>query len=187
MTIHSTAIDGLLVIEPSVYTDDRGYFFEHYNKKAFRKMTGVAANFVQDNESSSMAGTIRGLHFQVPPFEMGKLIRVVNGSVLDVAVDLRVGSPTFGRHASVVLSAQNKRQMWVPPGFAHGFLALEDDSIVSYKCSTYYNRDSERCLRWNDPDLGIDWGVDKPLLSEKDANSPLFREFDSPFIYSDEP
>jgi dTDP-4-dehydrorhamnose 3,5-epimerase len=187
MTIHSTSIDGLLVIEPDVFTDERGYFFEPFNKARFAKLTGVRAAFVQDNESSSNAGTLRGLHFQLPPNEQGKLVRVVSGAVLDVAVDLRVGSPHFGQHASIVLSAANKLQLWIPPGFAHGFLALDDNSVVSYKCSGYYNRDSERCLRWNDPDLGIDWGVDKPLLSEKDANSPLFREFDSPFIYSDEP
>lgn len=183
MIIHSTAIDGLLVIEPYVYTDARGYFFEHFNKLTFKEMTGLVIDFVQDNESSSMAGTLRGLHFQVPPFAMGKLIRVVNGSVLDVAVDLRVGSPTFGQHASAVLSAENKLQMWVPPGFAHGFLALEDHSIVSYKCTTYFNRESERALRWDDEDLGIDWGINSPLLSEKDANAQLFRDFESPFHY----
>lgn len=187
MIVHSTAIDGPLVIEPEVYADERGYFFEPFNKARFLKLTGIRTGFVQDNESSSAAGTLRGLHFQIPPFEQGKLVRVVTGAVLDVAVDLRKGSPHFGRHISVVLSGSNKLQLWIPPGFAHGFLALEDHSVVSYKCSGYYHREAERCIRWNDPDLGIDWGVDEPLLSAKDTAAPLFRDFSSPFNYSSEP
>lgn len=183
MIVHSTAIDGVLVLEPEVYTDERGYFFEPFNAKRFASLTGVRVGFVQDNESQSNAGTLRGLHFQRPPYEQGKLVRVVHGAVLDVAVDLRVGSPTFGQHASVVLSAANRLQLWIPPGFAHGFLALENASIVSYKCSGYYNREAELGLRWDDPDLGIDWGVEQPLLSAKDAAAPLFAEFDSPFDY----
>lgn len=187
MIIHSTTIDGLLVIEPEVYTDERGYFFEPFNKARFRKLTGIRTGFVQDNESSSDAGTLRGLHFQSPPFEQGKLVRVVNGAILDVAVDLRKGSPHFGRHISVVLSGKNKLQLWIPPGFAHGFLALEDHSVVSYKCSGYYNREGECSIRWNDPDLGIDWGIDDPLLSAKDAIAPFFSDFASPFNYLSEP
>ncbi len=187
MIVHSTAIDGLLIIEHDVYSDDRGYFFEPFNAKRFAKTTGVRVNFVQDNESQSDAGTLRGLHFQVPPFEQGKLVRAISGAVLDVAVDLRVGSPTFGQHASIVLSGANKLQLWIPPGFAHGFLALENRSVVGYKCSGYYNREAERSLRWEDPDLGIDWGVENPLLSAKDAAAPMFRDFSSPFLYPDEP
>lgn len=183
MTVHSTPIEGLLLIEPSVFRDERGYFFECFNAQRFQEATGLEVNFVQDNESCSGANTLRGLHFQVPPADQGKLVRVTRGVALDVAVDLRKGSPTFGQHHSVLLSAANKLQFWVPPGFAHGFLTLEDDTIFSYKCSGYYNKEAERSLKWDDPDLGIDWGIDSPVVSEKDASAGAFAAFDSPFTY----
>jgi dTDP-4-dehydrorhamnose 3,5-epimerase len=186
MTIHSTPIDGLLIIEPSVFRDDRGYFFESFNAESFKEATGLDTAFVQDNESGSAAHTLRGLHFQVPPAEQGKLVRVTKGAALDVAVDLRKGSPTFGQHHSVLLSAANKVQFWIPPGFAHGFLTLEDDTIFSYKCTGFYNKDAERTLKWDDPDLGIDWGVEEPIVSAKDAAAGAFNDFESPFIYHED-
>lgn len=142
---------------------------------------GIDHNFVQDNESKSMKGVLRGLHFQRPPFAQGKLVRVMKGAVLDVAVDLRKSSPTFGQWASIELTEDNKFMYWVPPGFAHGFVTLEDNTVFFYKCTNVYNKESEGSLRWNDPTLNIDWGVAEPLLSEKDKIAPLFDSFKSPF------
>ena len=180
MIIKKTEIEGLLEIEPNVLQDDRGYFLESFRQNLLQSI-GIEAHFVQDNESASKKGVLRGLHFQAPPHEQGKLVRVIKGSVWDVAVDIRVGSPTFGKHCAILLSEQNKKQFWIPPGFAHGFLVLEDDTIFSYKCTAYYNKESEGTLRWNDPTLGISWNFAEPILSEKDKVAPLLSELVSPF------
>ncbi|MBW7847519.1 MAG: dTDP-4-dehydrorhamnose 3,5-epimerase [Bacteroidales bacterium] len=180
MEIIKTGIAGLLIVKPQVFEDHRGYFFESYNKEKFLSQ-GIDQNFVQDNESKSMKGVLRGLHFQAPPFAQGKLVRVMKGAVLDVAVDLRKQSPTYGKWASIELTESNKWMYWVPPGFAHGFLTLEDNTVFFYKCTNVYNKMSEGSIRWNDPDLGIDWGISQPLLSDKDREAPLFKDFTSPF------
>ena len=181
MELIKTSIDGLLIIKPDVFKDDRGYFFESYNKERFAK-AGLNMDFVQDNESKSCKGVLRGLHFQKPPFAQGKLVRVIKGSVMDVAVDLRKDSPTYGKWESVVLTEDNKLQFWIPEGFAHGFVALEDNTIFNYKCTNVYNKESEGSILWNDPDININWNIDNPILSEKDKISPLFKNFESPFI-----
>lgn len=175
MRIITTPIEGLLEIEPTVFQDARGYFFESWNEQKFRAV-GLDFRFVQDNESCSEKGVLRGLHFQVAPHAQGKLVRVVRGAVLDVAVDIRPTSATFGKHYALVLSAENKKQFWIPPGFAHGFLTLEDNTIFAYKCTDYYHKDSERSLLWNDPALGIDWGIANPILSDKDRVAPTLVE-----------
>lgn len=180
MNIQTTPIEGLLIIHPQVFSDHRGYFIESYNQKVFEEVV-KGISFVQDNESASSINTLRGLHFQAPPFDQGKLVRVVKGKALDVAVDIRKSSPTYGKYVSVLLDDQQKTQFWIPPGFAHGFLALEQDTIFSYKCTNYYHKASEGCILWNDPDLNIHWGIDDPLVSEKDAQGKLFRNFISPF------
>lgn len=175
MQIITTEIPGLLIIQPRVFEDGRGYFFESYNKKALAEQ-GFTADFVQDNQSMSQKGVLRGLHFQAPPHTQGKLVSVIRGAVLDVAVDLRSSSPTYGKHVSIELTGKNKTMFWVPEGFAHGFATLEDNTIFSYKCTNYYHKDSEQSLLWNDPALGIDWGLDAPLLSEKDKTGRLLKE-----------
>ena len=180
MEIVKTKIPDLYIIKPTVFTDKRGYFFESYNKQAFLR-NGIDQNFVQDNESKSAKGVLRGLHFQKPPFAQGKLVRVMHGAVLDVAVDLRNGSPTYGQWVAVELNHDNKWMYWIPPGFAHGFVTLEDDTVFFYKCTNVYNKESEGSILWNDPDLNIDWKVDNPTLSEKDLVSPSFKDFISPF------
>lgn len=181
MKIINTAIPDLLIIEPKVFYDERGYFFESFNQANF-EASGMSYTFVQDNESLSAKGTIRGLHLQKPPYAQGKLIRAVSGAILDVAVDLRLSSPTYGRWLSVVLSAENKRQYFVPPGFAHGFKTLEDNTIINYKCTALYHKESEVSIQWDDPDLNIDWELDTPpLLSEKDLNGIAFADFKNPF------
>ncbi|MBQ5689046.1 MAG: dTDP-4-dehydrorhamnose 3,5-epimerase [Bacteroidales bacterium] len=181
MELIKTSIDGLLIIKPDVFKDERGYFYESYNKERFAKI-GLNIDFVQDNESKSDKGVLRGLHFQKPPFAQGKLVRVIKGSVMDVAVDLRKDSPTYGKWESVVLTEENKLQFWIPEGFAHGFVALEDNTIFNYKCTNVYNKESEGSILWNDPDININWNIDNPILSEKDKISPLFKNFESPFI-----
>ena len=180
MEIIETKIKDLLVIKPDVFIDERGYFFESYNRQRFLEH-GLDMTFVQDNESQSMRGVLRGLHFQRPPFAQGKLVRVVKGAVMDVAVDLRKDSPTYGQWESVLLTEGNKFMYWIPEGFAHGFVCLEDHSVFTYKCTNVYNKASEGSIRWNDPDLGINWGIEDPILSEKDKVSPLFKEFVTPF------
>lgn len=174
-------IEGLVIIDPKVFGDARGYFFESYNVEHFAA-AGLNMTFVQDNQSFSGKGILRGLHFQAPPHDQGKLLRVVQGSIFDVAVDIRKGSPTYGKYESVVLSAENKRMFYIPEGFAHGFYTLEPDTLVQYKCTDVYHPQSEGGLMWNDPDLGIEWPLDgEPLLSEKDKRYVPFREFNSPF------
>lgn len=176
MEILTTEIPGLLIIKPDVFYDERGYFFESYNRNKFAE-AGVDVDFVQDNESRSMKGVLRGLHFQREPFAQGKLVRVVKGEVLDVAVDIRKNSPTFGKWASIKLSGENKLMYWIPEGFAHGFLTLEDDTIFTYKCTGVYNKPAEASIRWNDPELSINWEFDNPILSSKDENAPLFSDY----------
>ncbi len=180
MNIKKTDLSGLLVIEPRIFDDERGYFFESYNLPLFKE-SGIDVNFLQDNESMSAKGVLRGLHFQEPPFEQGKLVRVARGAVLDVSVDIRKDSPTFGKWLGYELSEQNKRMLWIPPGFAHGFVSLSEHTIFIYKCTKLYNRESENSILWNDPELNIDWGIENPLVSDKDTIAPLFRELVSPF------
>ncbi len=179
MNIIPTEIDGVLIIEPRIFQDSRGYFFESFNLREFEEKVGVI-DFVQDNESKSCYGVVRGLHFQRDGHSQAKLVRVVKGKVLDVAVDLRRGSATYGRHVAVELSEDNHRQFFIPRGFAHGFSVLSDEVIFQYKCDNYYCPSSEGAIAWNDPDLGIDWRIpeDKVILSEKDRNHPFLRDYE---------
>lgn len=172
MEVTQTPIEGLKIIQPKVWGDARGHFFESYSEAAF-KAAGLPTDFVQDNQSLSAKGILRGLHFQKPPYAQGKLVRVIKGAVLDVAVDIRSSSPTYGQHFAIELNEENKTMLWVPPGFAHGFLTLADDTIFVYKVTGIYNKESEGGLLWNDPALGIQWGIENPLLSDKDKVQPL--------------
>ena len=181
MKIHSTPISGLLIIQPTVFEDTRGYFFESFNKKQFVE-AGINLDFVQDNQSLSQAGVLRGLHFQHPPHEQGKLVRVIKGAVLDVAVDIRKGSDTYGKSFSIELNENNKTLFWIPPGFAHGFLTTENNTIFSYKCTGFYNKQAEDCILWNDSELAIQWGINNPTLSDKDKEGKIFKTFTSPFL-----
>jgi len=165
-----------MIIKPDVFEDQRGYFFESYNREVFLKHA-LDLNFVQDNESMSKKGVLRGLHFQNPPYAQGKLVRVIRGSVRDVAVDIRKGSHTYGKWHSVVLTDKNKWMYWIPEGFAHGFVTLEENTIFFYKCTNVYHKDSEGCIRWNDPVLNIDWGITEPIVSDRDNNAPFFNEY----------
>ena len=204
MNYIQTDIPGVMILEPKVFGDSRGYFFESFSQREFDAGVVIQAMcasangdispqysgengicFVQDNESRSRYGVLRGLHFQRPPFAQSKLVRVATGRVLDVAVDIRKGSPTYGRSVSVELSAENHRTLFLPRGMAHGFSVLSDDVIFQYKCDNYYAPQSEGAIAWNDPDLAIDWKLplEDVILSEKDSHHPLFRDFDSPFIY----
>ena len=179
MNIIPTEIDGVLIIEPRIFQDSRGYFFESFNLREFEEKVGVI-DFVQDNESKSCYGVVRGLHFQRDGHSQAKLVRVVKGKVLDVAVDLRRCSGTYGRHVAVELSEDNHRQFFIPSGFAHGFSVLSDEVIFQYKCDNYYCPSSEGAIAWNDPDLGIDWRIpeDKVILSEKDRNHQFLRDYE---------
>ena len=180
MIIEKTFIDGLLIIRPKVFQDDRGYFYESFNARAFAE-AGIKSEFVQDNQSLSNRGVLRGLHFQRPPHAQAKLVRVINGSVLDIAVDIRKNSPTYGKHVSILLSGENKTMFYIPEGFAHGFATLEDQTVFSYKCAGYYDKASEDTLLWNDPALAIDWTISDPVLSEKDKVGKLLNDLNSPF------
>ncbi len=180
MELISTSIKDLFIVQPKVFEDARGYFFESYNESVF-KLKDIHENFVQDNQSLSQTGVLRGMHFQAPPFAQGKLVRVIKGAVLDVALDIRKNSPTYGKHVDIVLDERNKTMLWIPAGFAHGFLTLEPDTIFSYKCTNVYNKASEDCILWNDPYLNINWDVKNPTLSEKDMQGKLFKDFISPF------
>jgi len=184
MNLIQTPIADLFVIEPKVWKDNRGYFYESFSAKVFTE-AGIKADFVQDNQSFSQKGTLRGLHAQKAPFAQGKLVRVIQGKVLDVAVDARKGSSTYGQHFSIELSGENHKQLWVPPGFLHGFLTLEDDTIFTYKVTNYYDKESEVGVIWNDADLNINWNEDLTkedlLLSDKDLILPSFKDFVSPF------
>lgn len=180
MKLLTTPLPQLMIIQPDIFADARGYFYESYNKKAFEKLE-INASFVQDNESLSQKNVLRGLHLQQPPYTQGKLVRVIKGAVLDVALDLRKASPTYGQHFSIELNEQNKTMLYVPEGFAHGFATLEDNTIFSYKCTNFYHKDSELTILWNDPALAINWQVKSPLLSEKDKNGVLLKNFKSMF------
>lgn len=180
MELIETGIKDLWIIKPRVFEDPRGYFFESYNQQSFAKH-GLNMNFVQDNQSLSHRGVLRGLHFQAPPFSQGKLVRVITGAVLDVVVDIRKNSPTFGQHFAIELNEEDKTMFYVPEGFAHGFATLRDHTIFSYKCTNVYNKESEGCLLWNDPVLGIDWKLENPLLSEKDLLGIPLKDLPSPF------
>lgn len=184
MNVIQTEIPGVVIIEPRIFGDSRGYFFESFSEKNFNEQV-AEVKFVQDNESKSCYGVIRGLHFQKPPHAQAKLVRVVKGRVLDVAVDVRKGSPTYGKHVAVELSEENHRQFFIPRGFAHGFAVLSDEAVFQYKCDNYYAPQSEGSVAWNDPDLGIDWKIepDKVILSEKDSRHPCLKDIDSPFEY----
>ena len=180
MEIIKTPLEGLLVIKPRIFGDDRGYFFESWSKQSFTEI-GLDLDFVQDNQSISSKGVLRGLHFQNLPYAQGKLVRVIKGAVLDVALDIRKNSPTYGQHFSIELSEENKTIVWIPPGFAHGFLTLKDNTIFSYKCTGVYNKESEGALLWNDKDLNINWKINDPLVSEKDLVAGNFKDFASKF------
>lgn len=176
----NTNIDGLVVLEPRVFEDKRGYFFESYNINQFSDV-GIDKIFIQDNQSLSQKGVLRGLHFQNPPYAQAKLVRVIKGSVLDVAVDIRKDSPTYGQSFSVELTEQNKKMLYIPEGFAHGFLTLEDNTIFSYKCSETYHPEAEEAILWSDKDLDINWNVEHPMVSDKDEKAQAFRAFKSQF------
>ena len=182
MQVTETKIPGLLIIEPKVFGDERGFFFESYNEKAFNEATGVSPRFVQDNHSKSVKGVLRGLHYQLPPRAQGKLVRVVQGEVFDVAVDIRKGSPTYGQWVAELLSAENKKQLWIPPGFAHGFLTLSDTAEFLYKTTDTWSPEHERAIIWNDPTLNIDWPLDSlvPQLAAKDAAAVAFNAAEIP-------
>jgi dTDP-4-dehydrorhamnose 3,5-epimerase len=178
-------IAGLLVIAPDIYNDDRGYFFESFNQIKYKEL-GIPDEFVQDNISKSKIGTVRGLHYQVGEKAQGKLCQVIEGEVLDVAVDIRFNSPTFGKHFSLILNSETKFQLWIPTGFAHGFSVLSDEAIFSYKCTNYYSKEHERSILFNDPDLKIDWKVQQPIVSDKDLKADKFNEIERDFKYINE-
>lgn len=180
MKITTTPIEGLFVIEPQVFKDERGYFYESYNIDKFKE-AGIIDTFIQDNQSLSQKGAIRGLHFQAPPFEQGKLVRVVRGAVFDVVVDIRKNSATYGQHFDVELTEENMLMFYIPAGFAHGFETLADNTIFQYKCTNVYNKASEGGILWNDSDLNIKWQTKAPIISAKDQELPAFNTFVSPF------
>jgi dTDP-4-dehydrorhamnose 3,5-epimerase len=177
MKVTPSTISDVLIIEPDVYGDNRGYFFESWNHQKYSQL-GITSNFIQDNESCSKFGVLRGLHYQAAPYTQAKLIRVISGTVLDIAVDIRKGSPTFGQHVAIEISGENKRQVFIPRGFAHGFIVLSNQVIFNYKCDNYYMPSSERGIAFNDPTLNINWPIDIKdcILSEKDLKNPLFKD-----------
>ena len=183
MNIIKTSIEGLLILEPRIFIDSRGYFFESFSQRKFDEKVGKIT-LVQDNESKSTYGVMRGLHFQCPPFSQTKLVRCVKGSVLDIAVDIRKGSPTYGQHVAVELTEENHRQIFIPKGFAHGFAVLSETAVFQYKCDEFYHPESEGGISILDETLNIDWRIptDKAILSDKDTKHPLLKDFDSPFI-----
>ncbi|MDB4204819.1 dTDP-4-dehydrorhamnose 3,5-epimerase [Polaribacter sp.] len=184
MKFIKTSIEGLVIIEPRVFGDERGYFLESYNEKEFEQAI-CKVSFMQDNESKSSKGVLRGLHFQKPPFNQAKLVRCIEGRVLDVAVDIRKGSPTYGKHVAIELSGENKKQLHVPRGFAHGFSVLSETAIFAYKVDNKYAPESDSGIRYDDTELGIDWGLpqEEIQLSEKDKDLPSFKDLDSPFKF----
>ena len=175
MQVEKTEFDGLLILQPKIFKDERGFFFESWNKSVFKSL-GVNISFVQDNQSVSKKNVLRGLHFQYHPHGQGKLVRVSNGSAIDVVLDLRKDSKTYGKHFKCKLSDQNATMLWIPYGFAHGFIALEDQTVFQYKCDELYHPESEGCIVWNDPSLGIDWGIKNPIVSSKDQEGKLFKD-----------
>ena len=187
MEVIKTDIEGVVIIEPRIFRDDRGYFYESFSQREFEEKV-CRTTFVQDNQSKSSYGVLRGLHFQKPPYCQSKLVRCIKGAVLDVAVDLRKGSPTFGKHVAVELTEENHRQLFVPRGFAHGFAVLSEEAVFQYKCDNFYNKESEGAIAWDDPELAIDWRIpaDKALLSEKDKLNKGIKEADFLFDYNEE-
>ena len=185
MEVIKTDIEGVVIIEPRIFKDSRGYFFESYSKREFDEKV-CPIDFVQDNESMSTRGVMRGLHFQRPPFAQSKLVRCIKGSVLDVAVDIRKGSPTYGKYVSCLLTEENHRQFFVPRGFAHGFAVMSDIAVFQYKCDNYYHPEADGGISILDASLGIDWGItiDDAILSDKDQKHPLLKDFDSPFDFN---
>lgn len=183
MKVVERALNGLIVFKPTVFSDDRGVFFESYSESVILSEIGHENSFVQDNHSVSKKNVVRGLHFQSPPYAQGKLVRVVNGAALDVAVDIRVGSPTYGKAFSVELNLVNNYIFWIPPGFAHGFSSLKEETVFLYKCTAMYNKSSEGTILFNDQELDIDWKVKSPIVSEKDLQGTAFSQFKSPFVY----
>lgn len=185
MEVIKTDIEGVFIIEPKVFGDDRGYFLESFNSREFAEKTGLSICFVQDNESKSRYGVLRGLHYQLPPYTQSKLVRVVKGRVVDVAVDIRKGSPTYGKYVTCELTEDNHRQFFVPKGMAHGFVVLSDYAIFQYKCDDFYHPESEGGIAWNDPDIAVRWPISANdiSLSERDKSHPVFKDFDSPFEY----
>lgn len=181
MNFTKCEIEGLIIIEPKVFGDERGYFYESFNQELFDNATSKEFRFLQDNQSLSNKNVVRGLHFQAPPFDQGKLVRVVQGSVMDVAVDIRKNSSSYGQHFKIELTAENRKQLWIPPGFAHGFATLEDNTIFQYKCTNLYQPSSEGCVLWNDSHLNIDWQINQPIVSEKDIEGKRWINFSSPF------
>ena len=181
MVEEKLSIEGLKLFSPKVFKDERGYFTEFYNKQDFDTAIGKDIHFVQDNISCSHKNVIRGLHFQRPPSGQGKLIQVLRGRVIDVIVDLRKNSRTYGEHCKIELSDKNHIKLWIPSGFAHGFLSLENNTLLSYKCSEYYSVEHEMSLRWNDELINVNWGIKDPIVSDKDMEAPSFKHFDSPF------
>jgi dTDP-4-dehydrorhamnose 3,5-epimerase len=178
MNVVTTAIPDILIIEPKVFGDERGFFYESFNQKAFNEATGLDISFVQDNHSKSSQNVLRGLHFQLPPHEQGKLVRVTQGCVFDVAVDIRKNSKTFGQHVGLELSAENKRQLWIPPGFAHGFLTISETAEFLYKTTDYYSPAYERCIKWDDCLLKINWSIGiSPIVSDKDRQAKSFEQY----------
>lgn len=185
MRTEKTALEGVAIIEPDVFTDERGFFMVAFEDKAYREILGIAGNFVQDNVSLSKKNVIRGLHYQAPPFGQGKLVQVLSGKILDVAVDIRSGSPTYGQHVVVELSGENHRQLYIPEGFAHGFAVLSDEAIFVYKCTGVYSKEHDRGVLSSDPSLGIEWGIENPIVSEKDARLPLLKDIASEFVFKE--
>ena len=175
MKVEKTKFDGLLILQPKIFKDDRGIFFESWNKSVFKSL-GVDISFIQDNQSVSKKNVLRGLHFQNHPHEQGKLVRVSKGSVIDIALDIRKNSKTYGKHFKYKLCDQYATMLWIPHGFAHGFIALEDQTVFQYKCDALYHPESEGCIAWNDPSLGIDWGIKNPIVSSKDQEGKLFKD-----------
>lgn len=186
MNIVKTDIEGVFIVEPQIFSDERGYFCETFNERRFLQLTDIRTTFVQDNESRSKRGVVRGLHFQLPPSAQSKLVRCIEGEILDVAVDIRRGSPTYLKSVSVVLSGENHRQLFVPRGFAHGFVVRRGDAIVQYKCDNLYDPAAERAIMWNDPHLDIDWGIaaHEAILSAKDLNNCSIEQLDTIFDYN---
>ena len=184
MEVITTSIDGVFIIEPRIFEDSRGYFFESFSQREFEEKIGPI-NFVQDNVSKSSYGVMRGLHFQRPPFTQSKLVRCVKGAVLDVAVDIRKGSPTYGKHVAVELTEENHRQFFIPKGFAHGFAVLSETAVFQYKCDEFYHPEADAGISILDESLGIDWRIptEEAILSEKDTKHPLLKDFDTPFVY----
>lgn len=183
--VKKTKIEGVLIIEPKMFGDARGYFLESFNAKEFAEKTGVDETFVQDNESKSKYGVLRGMHFQLPPFTQSKLVRVVKGRVLDVVVDIRKGSPTYGKYEMCELTEYNHRQFFVPKGMAHGFCVLSEEAIFQYKCDDFYHPEAEGAIAWDDPDIAVSWPIpsEDVILSDKDKHHPFLKNFDSPFNY----